>query len=108
MKFLKFRLNGGGDSISSSWTFRDYCTRLHGAPFVLDDGNHNIVNLLFARERTGSLPRRQLITPNFHKNIKLQKVFEDTSCSEKVLIDISGNCLVATSVSNYLNFNMIT
>jgi bromodomain and WD repeat domain containing protein 1/3 len=89
-------------------TLTEYCTRLHGAPLfdsLLKNNNHNIANVLYARQSSGPLVRRQAVLSNFYKNINLQRItLGHLSPVYCVLFDRSGKYIVTVSIQQTHNF----
>lgn len=88
-------------TVSRPRSIREYCTRLHGAPLfdvVNRKNNDNIVNVLYGRQSSGPLVRRQAIPTSFYsKTGLLRQTLGHLSAVYCVLFDRTGKYIVTVS-----------
>lgn len=89
------------DRVSQPKTIREYCARIHNAPLfdVIDrNNNHNIVNVLYGRQSSGPLVRRQAVPTTFYgKATLLRQTLGHLSAVYCVLFDRTGKYIVTVS-----------
>ena len=76
----------------------EYCSRIHGAPLfdiINRKNNHNIVNVLYGRQSSGPLFRRQAIPSSFYSKVGLlRQTLGHLSAVYCVLFDRTGKYIV--------------
>ena len=79
----------------------DYCTRKHQSPLadvISKNNTHNIVSVLFGRESSGPIPRKQAIPTSFYsKQELLRRTLGHLSAVYCVLFDRSGRYIITVS-----------
>lgn len=86
------------ESISRPKTLTEYCVRLNGTPLmdaVNRNKNNNIVNVLYGRQSSGPLIRKQAIPTSFYSKIALMRqTLGHLSAVYCVLFDRSGKHII--------------
>ncbi len=92
------------ESVSRPRNLIDYCTRKCQTPLadvINRNNNHNIVNVLFGRQSSGPLVRRQAIPPSFYnKQELLRRTLGHLSAVYCVLFDRTGQYILTVSISH--------
>lgn len=96
------------ERVSRPRSIREYCARSHGAPLfeALNRKNcHNIANVLYGRQSSGPLVRRQAVPTTFYgKAGLLRQTLGHLSAVYCVLFDRSGKYIVTVSDFNVDSF----
>lgn len=86
------------ETIYRTRTVAEYCTRIHGAPLadsISRNNTHNIVNVLYGRQSSGPITRRQAVPTTFYgKTELLRQTLGHLSAVYCVLFDRSGKYIV--------------
>jgi bromodomain and WD repeat domain containing protein 1/3 len=89
------------ERVSRPHSIREYCARSHNAPLLeaINRKNcHNIVNVLYGRQSSGPLVRRQAVPNSFYSKVGLlRQTLGHLSAVYCVLFDRSGKYIVTVS-----------
>ena len=91
------------ERVTGPRSITEYCTRLHGAPLfdvVNRNNTHSITNVLFGRQSSGPIIRRQAIQSSFYSKVALlRQTLGHLSAVYCVLFDRTGKYIVTVRIS---------